>query len=569
MMHRIVSTGLVMGLLSSTALSADLAHRRASEPVAPPVFTWSGVYGGLFAGFGALDSATQFLCTGPDGRAGAAGCPVLPSRRGTDDGFIAGGEVGGNWEVGSGFVVGGAADYQFTRLWDYGEREGRFTDSGGRALIFNVAHAGQRLDQLATVRGKVGFALGPTLIYGTGGLAFGNVRIDSNLTTFNRSVFDAREGEVRTGYAVGAGLEHAFTDHLSAKVEGLYYDLGSRSVLAAPIGRVLPGYHAGARIATDGFLTRVGLNCRFGAGLPSDGPAAPSPWAFEGGLRYFYSSGGPRYTLGDPFKPGQINSRLTYAGSDAHSGESFARVEHVPTGLFAKGFLGAGGVTSGRLSDEDFPPAESPYSKTLSPIKDGDISYGVIDFGYDVLRRDGFSLGGFVGYQYDAELLNGDGCRQVARNGICAGRSAVPDQVKVLGETLRWNALRVGLIGEARFDRVRLSLEGAYLPAVSLEGVDRHWLRPDINPLPQQGHGDGYFAEGIVSYDVTPRVSVGVGGRYWRMQTDSGSVKFPTYPRSPTKFETDRYGAFAQISYRLADFGLGEAGAPAALVGKD
>ncbi|MBE7247960.1 MAG: outer membrane beta-barrel protein, partial [Actinomycetospora chiangmaiensis] len=123
---------------------------------------------------------------------------------------------------------------------------------------------------------------------GRAGLAFGNVRIDSNLTAFNRSVFDAREGEVRTGYAVGAGLEHAFTDHLSAKVEGLYYDLGSRSALAAPIGRVLPGYRAGARIATDGFLTRVGLNYRFGAGLPSDGPAAPSPWAFEGGLRYFY-----------------------------------------------------------------------------------------------------------------------------------------------------------------------------------------------------------------------------------------------------------------------------------------
>ena len=221
-MHRILSAGLVMGLLSSTALSADLAHNPKSEPVAPSVFTWSGVYGGLFAGFGALDSATQFLCAGPDGRAGVAGCPVLPSRRGTDDGFIAGGEVGGSWEVGSGFVVGAAADYQFTRLWDYGEREGRFTDSGSRALIFRVTHAGQRLDQLATLRGKVGFALGPTLIYGTGGLAFGNVRIDSNLTAFNRSVFDAREGEVRTGYAVGAGLEHAFTDHLSAKVEGLY-----------------------------------------------------------------------------------------------------------------------------------------------------------------------------------------------------------------------------------------------------------------------------------------------------------------------------------------------------------
>ena len=80
--------------------------------------------------------------------------------------------------------------------------------------------------------------------------------------------------------------------------------------------------------------------------------------------------------------------------------------------------------------------------------------------------------------------------------------------------------LRVGVIGEARFDRVRLSLEGAYLPVVSLSGVDRHWLRPDINPGPEGGRGDGYFLEGIIAYDLTPSVSVGVGGRYWKKRHD-------------------------------------------------
>ena len=31
---------------------------------------------------------------------------------------------------------------------------------------------------------------------------------------------------------------------------------------------------------------------------------------------------------------------------------------------------------------------------------------------------------------------------------------------------------------------------------------------------PEAGHGDGYFLEGIIVYDLTPSVSVGVGGRF-------------------------------------------------------
>ncbi|WP_409566629.1 hypothetical protein [Methylobacterium sp. E-005] len=134
---------------------------------------------------------------------------------------------------------------------------------------------------------------------------------------------------------------------------------------------------------------------------------------------------------------------------------------------------------------------------------------------------------------------------------------------------MQWNALRVGVIGEARFDRVRLSLEGAYLPVVAVDGVDHHWLRPDINPGPEGGRGDGYVLEGIVSYDLMPSVSVGVGGRYWRMQADKAQTTFPFSPPSPIKFETNRYGGFVQLSYRLADFGLGEAGAQPVLIRKD
>ncbi|EIZ86572.1 putative outer membrane protein [Methylobacterium sp. GXF4] len=568
-MKRLIFTVIIEAIFLSHSYSADLTKKPIVESGGGPAPVWTGFYGGLFAGYGALDSATRFDCIGPNGVLGAVGCPIIATRKGTDDAFIAGGEIGYNRLFGAHLLVGGAADYQFTRLWDYGAREGTFQAVGGGDYPLSTAHAGQRLDNLATLRGKVGLATGPTLVYATGGLAVGNVRIDSTqalLGQFGPS-FDARHGEVRLGYVVGAGLEYAFSEHLSAKVEGLYYNLGSHAVFDDTTD-----YRIGARASTDGFLARVGLNYRFGDGVHVP-PAGVAPgggvWDFEGGVRYFYSSGGPRYTLGSDRRPGQVNSRLTYQDTDGHAGEGFARIDHNPTGLFAKGFLGSGGVTSGRLYDEDFPPAIRPYSKTLSQIKDGDISYGVVDLGYTALRRDGFSLGGFIGYQYDAELANGYGCTQVAGGTICARRNAVASDINVLSENLRWDALRIGLIGAARFDRFKISLEGAYLPVVTATGVDRHWLRPNINPLPQTGDGDGYFAEGIVSYDLTPAVSIGFGGRYWRMQTGSGRIKFPFSPGSPTKFETDRYGVFAQISYKLSDLGLGGSDAQPVLARKD
>ncbi|SDN44579.1 Opacity protein [Methylobacterium phyllostachyos] len=579
-MRRTVSSGLLLVLLSQTALAADLPRASRPDPVKPdlalpPHFTWSGAYAGLFAGYGALGSATRFICTDQAGRAGDD-CPILPSRRASDGSFIGGGEIGYNWQAPFGLVAGAAVDYQFTRLWGYGRQQGDFRAIDGSIIPNSVANFGQRLDDLTTVRGKLGFAIDRTFVYATAGLAVGNVRIDNNLSLSLQgdypplATFDGRGGTVRLGYVAGAGIAYALNEHLSAKVEGLYYDLGSRAVVPEQTSGLLPGYRAGTRVTTDGFLTRVGLNYRFGGGLPDlppAGPVGPATWAFEGGLRYFYSSGSPRETLNSNYQPTQVNSRLIYGGAQAHAGESFARLEHNPTGLFVKGFLGTGGVTDGRLSDEDFPPAVNPYSKTFSTIKDGDISYGVVDFGYDLLRRDGFKLGGFFGYQSFSELYNGYGCRQVAGSGLCV--PTYPADLKGLGENMQWNALRVGLIGEARFDRVRLSLEGAYLPVVAVDGVDRHWLRPHINPGPEGGRGDGYFLEGIVSYDLTPSVSVGVGGRYWRMQADKAQAAFPLSPPSPIKFETNRYGGFVQLSYRLADFGLGEAGTQPVLIRKD
>jgi hypothetical protein len=117
----------------------------------------------------------------------------------------------------------------------------------------------------------------------------------------------------------------------------------------------------------------------------------------------------------------------------------------------------------------------------------------------------------------------------------------------------------------ALIPRLSLTVDAAVLPYVSMTGIDNHWLRPDINPLPQAGHGWGYQLEGILAYDVTPNFSVGVGGRYWWAETTTGTTQFPQpcpgnicgpiveLPPSPTKFTTERYGGFLQASYKFGE----------------
>ena len=60
----------------------------------------------------------------------------------------------------------------------------------------------------------------------------------------------------------------------------------------------------------------------------------PAPWVFEIGARYVYSSGKNWYDLYNDPTPSQLNSRLTYDGLNAHSGEVFFRVDS-PSAIFS------------------------------------------------------------------------------------------------------------------------------------------------------------------------------------------------------------------------------------------
>ncbi len=292
----------------------------------------------------------------------------------------------------------------------------------------------------------------------------------------------------------------------------------------------------------------------------------PSPFAFEVGTRYWYSTGQNRFAFanktdlffGVPL--GNPTSTLDWDRMQGHSGEIFGRVDHRPTGLFAKGLIGGGVSKGGDMDDLDFVITQLNFSNTTSAVGDATLRYAMIDVGYAYeVPEAGVKFGAFVGYHYWHENMSAFGliCNadQVS-NIFCgpAGAAVVPFDTRVITWDTTWHAIRVG--GEARlqlYDRWSISAEAAFVPYAWMTNEDSHLLRTDLGPSPNiithGWRGMGGEAEAFLNYRVLPHFEIGAGVRYWGIFTQAGSVAFgptfgPDYPL--TKFSTQRYGVLLQ-----------------------
>jgi hypothetical protein len=290
----------------------------------------------------------------------------------------------------------------------------------------------------------------------------------------------------------------------------------------------------------------------------------PSSFTGEAGLRFWYGKTKTGKNLFDNTGSFLV-SRLTYDNISIFSAEAYGRFD-VNTGWFLKGLIGGGGFRKGTLKDEDFPPVIAPYSATLSVLDDSFPLYASVDLGYNLVRGPDFRVGGFVGYNYMREVVSAQGCGQIATNPLICGFFPVPGTIKVITQDNNWNSLRVGLDGEVDItQQLKLSVDAAGLPMVWLNGTDSHWLRisnlpGDFNgPIPEDGTGWGYQLEAILSYRVTDYLTVGVGGRYWHMQTNGhtyfeGHVNgFSALPQ-PVDWKTDNYGVFVQTGIKFGPY---------------
>ena len=271
-MKKILLSVAALAVSAGSALAADLPNKK-SAPVyvpPPPALTWTGFYVGLNAGYTFGDSNTLTYSTYSN--AGLVGFPlfqnagVFPGSSSlNNDGFIGGGQVGYNWQFNNNFVAGIEADIQ-----------GVATGSSSSILIgaggFAATQVTRSLDYLGTVRGRLGYLITPTLLlYGTGGLAYGQANLSTAFANPGAGLFAASSfSDTRVGWTAGGGLEWAFLPNWSAKVEYLYYDLGSvatpTAVLSgAGVGNGLStGYIANAKF--NGHIVRAGLNYHFNWG---------------------------------------------------------------------------------------------------------------------------------------------------------------------------------------------------------------------------------------------------------------------------------------------------------------
>jgi outer membrane immunogenic protein len=113
------------------------------------------------------------------------------------------------------------------------------------------------VDWFSTLRGRVGYAAGPTLLYFTGGFALADV--DDTVVGNGPNSFSVSSDSIETGYTLGGDLEWAFAPNWSLKSEYLYVDLGDETLTT-------PGSGGGTfttRSETDFHAVRAGLNYGF------------------------------------------------------------------------------------------------------------------------------------------------------------------------------------------------------------------------------------------------------------------------------------------------------------------
>jgi outer membrane immunogenic protein len=239
---------IVASLLSLAALTvgapANAADMVVKAPPLPAIYDWSGGYVGLNAGIdwgnssiapneGIVFPPYAFTVPGVGIVIVPAQFATLPSTAGSATSIIGGGQAGYNWQSGP-FVYGLEGDIDGTGLREKSSSSLSRTFFGNTQTV--TANFSANVDWIATVRGRLGYAVDRSLFYVTGGLAVAGTSVNTTYSITDPTPppgfpgptpLGASSSQVIAGWTLGGGGEWAIDRKWSIGVEYRHSDFGS------------------------------------------------------------------------------------------------------------------------------------------------------------------------------------------------------------------------------------------------------------------------------------------------------------------------------------------------------
>lgn len=231
------------------AYAADMPTKApAYAPIA--MYNWTGFYIGGQVGGGWFSSQTTHIDPTGSFPAGWVDSTIDGS------GFLGGGYAGYNYQINQ-FVIGIDGDYSWADL------KGSGSDISPNN--FGTTTHDENVKWIATVTGRLGYAVNNWLLFGKGGWAWAG--FDGNSSTFNLAGINTSNGtssETRDGWTLGGGVEWGFLPKWSAKLEYDYVKFNTSNFNATSTNVATGVVTTPARSATSNLsMVKLGIAYRF------------------------------------------------------------------------------------------------------------------------------------------------------------------------------------------------------------------------------------------------------------------------------------------------------------------
>lgn len=230
----LVTLGLALAI-ATPAAAADLGARvvKPTPVLIPPAFTWTGPYVGAYVG-------------GPFGDASLNG-PNANQRVGiSPDGVTVGGLAGYNYQIDR-FVLGVEGEFGYTSL------SGNSNYVNG---LLQPRNAAIDSSYIGRIRGRLGYALGPVLIFAASGVSFIDIRIAQRNVALGLT--DSLT-KTQVGWNAGIGGEYPFSPNWIGRVEYIFdrFETGNYNFFALPLGLT------DRKVGLDVHTVRIALEYKF------------------------------------------------------------------------------------------------------------------------------------------------------------------------------------------------------------------------------------------------------------------------------------------------------------------